>query len=208
MRLTLTSLSLATALALAGTACKKTDDRDHDAVAKVGEKPIEAANDSAERVRDNDLPAAEKAKDEMKEANEEIGEKRADLAQATTDARKELGEAFTKLRTQMRDLQVASASFAHDRDQVAAEVNRNLDVLDQRLAQASARATTLTGDARADADKKATEAKSLAAEARADAAALKSASAENWEKARDEALDSLEKLYDRVAETSAEVYTK
>jgi DNA repair exonuclease SbcCD ATPase subunit len=201
MRTTLTSFVVAAAVSIGGIGCK----RDRDDGPNIAQKPIEAADEAAENVRDRDMGSAERVGDEMKEASEEIGSARAELREQTREAQGELTEAFGKMRDEMRQLSADSNTFTANRDRVAADVRSNIDMLDQRIAQLSARLGTLTGEDRAEADKKLSEAKALAAEARSEAQKLSTATAQTWNDVRDESLDSLERLHDKVAEVSAEI---
>jgi uncharacterized phage infection (PIP) family protein YhgE len=199
---TITSLIVAASLAAFGAACKK----DRDDTAGVATKPIDDADEAAEKVRDNDLPAAEDTKDALKEANEEVGEARQELAEETAEARKEIGDNFMKLRDELRALSSASTTFVASRDQVAANVRSNIDMLEQRMAKMSARAGTLVGDARNQANEKLNDLTKLATEAKAEAITLGQATAESWEKARDESLDSLGRLHEKVNDVSETIY--
>jgi hypothetical protein len=199
---TLTTLFVAASLAAFGAACKK----DSAENAGVATKPVDTADEAAEKVRDNDLPAAAATKDALVEANKEVGEARQELAEETAEARREIGDKFMKLRDELRALQASASTFVASRDQVAANVRSNIDMLEQRMAKMQARAGTLIGEARAKADEKLNDLTKLATEAKAEALTLGQATAETWDKARDESLDSLQRLHDKVNDVSETIY--
>lgn len=215
MRTTLTTFAVAAALVTAGAGCKKSAED----TPTVAQKPVEQADQAAENLREAEVPSLEQAKEEMAEANREIGEERVDVREERGDVREEradvaaerreageeLRSAFIEVRDDLVGLSKDAADFVQARDRVAADVRSSLDMIDQRIAKLQARAGTLTGNARAEIDADISELKALAAEARSEAQALSAASAETWENARDQSLDSLQRLFDRTAEAAAEI---
>jgi methyl-accepting chemotaxis protein len=207
MRITLTTITLGAALAIGTVACKKTD-REKAEEMGVATKPVETADEAANDVRKDDLSGAGDVKDEVKEAANEIGEANKEVRDETREAQKEMAEAFSTLRGQLKDFQVDATTFVANRDKVAGDVRMALDRMDQQIARLSAKMAGMPTGPKQEVDQSLADAKKVAIEARAESDALAAATAESWPKARDEALDSLSRLNDEIAEAAAKIYTE
>ena len=206
MRTTLYTTFIAVGLVLAIAACES---KDRSKSPPMAQRSLEAADEASVRIREGQVPAAaERAFDELGEAADEVGAARATLAEETREAQAELGKAFGELRDHLRAMTIDAKTFIANRDEAAAEVRINLDMLSQRVDGLSTRSGQLLGSMRTTADALVSDTRDLMAEARTKIDALASADASSWESRRDDALDALERAHDAVAKASASFRTR